>query len=786
MRLALSGDLTTPSVVEIVGSLDYIVAVAQIITWLGAAFQSSDTSGVQYSESIITPTTRNSFSINYVQTPLADAERICWLPLFNNPVIAKGFPISTRENREVGIEIPLEMMAFLSGAEHAVEYGRGLLIKSFSGMLVPVQRQANSVQWHFLSDPTGRRMRYSDLRGLCPRRLSLDELDHDSLGETRAFLAWWRFSESYLGTRNVRYENISRSKARPTSMTVNVTDVTIGFSKGGGASTKFAMGLKDRHRYSSRTGRLERILDAAQKMHTCIYDSTTERSWLVSGTETLLHLVQTRHRRKPYYVNGSQVMLDFAHPACDGPEACRTALMDMASVPLYSNTAICTNDYCVKDLVYELWNTLEAIEKPDEDAGVTFSLKFSESLKGYEMMDLVDDLGVIRQKEVILKNTSGGWIDMIDACYGIVLFGSHFGELIKPTLDTKGLCSSWMSLPEGKNYLAMTTQKLAQIFGETDEKGHLTLSNSSGDLKLHKASLMFENCPGQLGKRCGCERTQQIVSNSRLSFKSINPPMYVGDTGCIVLGRTRNVLRSPRSHSQTVFFSLPNHNILEERPRDPLEGLSESEPEGSACFTENSNPGETPSTSVRENRSQTENGDELTLFLSSDVRPSNPHLHQPQRKQCSMNLLDKRKSAHVQRSGKLEDAVLFQLGQENLHSTPEISTYRRQMAGCDGGCGDLRPAKLSDTGSFSSVERSYQSSFISAASSGSTSSAAEESISYLMMVQRNNEMHSDNLQYRNLESYGSGSSTSNHNTRRSLRRKPRLPSMEEGSEKSAY
>lgn len=771
---------------EIVGSLDKIVTVAQIITWFGAAFQSSDTSKeVQYSESIITPTTRNSFLINYVQTPLTEAERICWLPLFNNPVIAKGFPISTRGNREVGIEIPLEMMAFLSGAEHAVEYGRGLLIKSFSGMLVPVERQGNSVQWHFLSDPTGRRMRYSDLRGLCPRRLSLDELDHDSLGKTRAFLAWWRASESYLGTQNVSYENIGRSKARPTSMTVNVTDVTIGFSMGGGASTKFAMGLKDRHLYNSRAGRLERVLDAAQKMHTCIYDSTSKRSWLVSGTETLLHLVQTKHRRKPYYVNGSQITLDFANPACDGPGACRTALMDMASVPLYSNTAICSNDYCVKDLVYELWNSLEAIEKPDEDAGITFSLKFGESLKGYEMMDLVDDVGVKRQKEVIFKNTSGGWINMIGACYGIVLFGSHFGELIKPTSDTKGLCSSWVSLPEGKNYLAITTQKLAQIFGETDEEGHLTLFNSSGDLKLHKASLMFENCLDQLGKRCDCERTQQIVSTSRLSFKSINPPMYFGDTGCIILGRTRNVLRSPRSRSQTGLFSLPNHNILEERPRELLEDLIESDTEGSACFTENSNPREITSTSVCENRSHIKNGDELTPFPISDVRPFNPHAHHPQGKQCSMSSLDKRKSARIQRCGKLDEAVIFQLGQENLHSTPEISTYRRQIAGCDVGCADLRPAKLSDTGTLSSVDRSYQSSFISPASPGSTSSIAEESISNLIMVQRNSEMHSDYLQYRNLESYSSGSSTSNHNTRRSLHRKPRLPSTEEGSEKSA-
>lgn len=64
---------------------------------------------------------------------------------------------------------------------------------------------------------------------------------------------------------------------------------------------------------------------------------------------------------------------------------------------------------------------------------------------------------------------------MVKASDGIVLFGTNFGELIKPAPGINRLCLSWDTLPGFRDYLATTTYKLLQIFGDTDEKGHLTL-----------------------------------------------------------------------------------------------------------------------------------------------------------------------------------------------------------------------------------------------------------------------------------------------------------------------
>ncbi|KAK0129528.1 hypothetical protein ONS96_000093 [Cadophora gregata f. sp. sojae] len=566
--------MTTPNVVEVqaTGSLDDVVAITQIFAWLGAAVRKSATPKVQYSECILTSLSEGSFDMDFVQAPLAEPEKMCWFSLFANPVIAKGFPIPPRTSCDLGIEIPLEMMAFLIGAEHAVEHGCGLVIKGFSSVLIPVKRCNNSVQWHLVSKPNGTRMKYSDISDAM--RLSLRELDQDSLGQTRAFLGWWRHSESYLGTRNVVYGDISPSKAERVSRKINMTDVTVGFSKGGSATTKFAIGARE-SRYVSRAGRLEPLLDAGQEMRVCLYDFASKRSWFASGTEVLLYLVHIKHQKRPYVMNGERVDLEFANPAEDGSGACRTALMSMASVPIYGNTAISSTNYYVQDLVNQLWLRLEKIEEPKDEAGISIDLMASQKLTGYELMDLAFDKGVLKQREVRLQDTSGKWLDMIKACDGVVLFGSHLGDLIRPATETRGLCPGWSSLPEGKDYMAMTSQSVFRVFGEADDEGHLRLF----DLRLHKSSLLFESCSGSRS-HCSCQRTLQIVRKRKISWGMVNPPGNCGLTGCVIIGRTRGIHKSQK-HSSNFEGQLCSSQSSNECNNENLvdEALTTSAPE---------------------------------------------------------------------------------------------------------------------------------------------------------------------------------------------------------------
>lgn len=576
--------------------------MTQVLAWIGTAFERSDSEQVQYTELCISHVSLGHFSMKFLQTALADAERTCWLPLFHNPVIARGFPILPRNNHELGIEMPLEMMAALNGAGQAVEYGCGLLIKGFSSMLVPVKRQQDSVQWHLIGNTNGRRIKYGDVRSMCPKRLLVDEFGHDALQITRAFLAWWRTSESNVGTDRIHYEKFEHSRASRTSKSLKMTDISAGFQNWGMLSINFKVGQKDCPRHLRIASRLEVILGAAEEMNACLYDVACKRAWLVSGTELLLHLVHLKHQRKPYTVEGKVVKLPFAEPGCDGSAACKRALMEMASVPIFKDASVSGEDFCVQHLVQQLWKILEMLEEKDEENGIPVKMTIGTRLKGYEIMDLVLDKTAFQPREAALENSNGGWPGLLKASDAVVLFGSHLGELIRPVSDTSKLCSPWTCLPEFNDYLATTTRILLHVLDESDENGHPSLFG----LRVHKSTLLFEDCPYHLRGRCGCERLQQIISKSLFSLKSITPLGPCPEQGCIIIGRAQKALKPLRKGSNRSIFGLPNSQILPVTPYPSCEIPTDSEEDDLAWSSAMTGLDLTPTTSISQDTGQNE------------------------------------------------------------------------------------------------------------------------------------------------------------------------------------
>jgi hypothetical protein len=147
---SLSIHIASPDVlVDVIGSRTTVVEVAQIFAWLGAAMRSSSTQKIEYSEvnlDSVGGNTTGRFEMRFATLPLMESKKSCWYPLFTNPVIARSFPIPLRENNEVGLELPLELMAVLAGVRYAVEYDGGLLLKGPASLCVPVKRQGDSIQ----------------------------------------------------------------------------------------------------------------------------------------------------------------------------------------------------------------------------------------------------------------------------------------------------------------------------------------------------------------------------------------------------------------------------------------------------------------------------------------------------------------------------------------------------------------------------------------------------------------------------------------------------------------
>ncbi|KAF2741748.1 hypothetical protein M011DRAFT_514110 [Sporormia fimetaria CBS 119925] len=128
---------------------ELIVELAQQIAWIGSALITSPFGDqLAYARPLIRGTSSPSrFEMTFERKPLHATETASWLPLFCGAVIASGFPIPNRSD-EVGLEIPLELLAGIAGVRHAFEYNGGVVMKGFSHMFVPVRKEADRVQWH--------------------------------------------------------------------------------------------------------------------------------------------------------------------------------------------------------------------------------------------------------------------------------------------------------------------------------------------------------------------------------------------------------------------------------------------------------------------------------------------------------------------------------------------------------------------------------------------------------------------------------------------------------------
>ena len=130
------------------------------------------------------------FRIDFEIASLGPEEpRSCWNGVVGNSVLVVGFPIAQRLSDDVGLAIPLEVMANLAGIPLATNYGGGYVLRGRSHIFVPVERRGETVQWHLIEKPEGR-IQFRDLEELCARRVLADELDEEALLTTKAFLGW--------------------------------------------------------------------------------------------------------------------------------------------------------------------------------------------------------------------------------------------------------------------------------------------------------------------------------------------------------------------------------------------------------------------------------------------------------------------------------------------------------------------------------------------------------------------------------------------------------------------
>ena len=546
----------------------------QLLVWFGAAFQVSSSDQLQYSQSNLNIAEKKDWrqptyvTVDYGKSPVR--EESCWFSLFNNPVIAQGFPVPERSNSECGLELPIELMATLGGGRHAVDFEGGLVIKGHSVAFVPVEQYEDTIQWHMVSSSDGTRLRYSDLK--MHRALQI-EVDYESIRTKRAILGWSRVAQTFLGTAGLNYEDIDWSEAKEAGRSTRLSGGGLGFQSNIIGQLNFALGAKDGRLLLSHNGPLEKIIDLAEKTPVALYDHLDRKAWLVPALEVILHVIHTRASLNLYRLDKTKTQISYSDETAKiSDQAARRAVMASRDQQLYEGVSPGEKAYYVRDAILDIWSLLERMMERDavitSAPGVALRGTMRDKLYGWEFRALVEDKSSFRQKEQVLEKTNGGWVDLVDDTDTIVLFGNGFGEVIKPVFDAGDLCSAWKVLPKGRDYLAVGCPMLEILYNEAGSRktrSYLT----SRHLQWHRGSTVFERCGEVSG--CACNRLQQLVYDSRATFRRVEPPDELPENGCVIFGRAKHPIfpAMGKCPKKPTIYSMPNGPLPEAEPTEP-------------------------------------------------------------------------------------------------------------------------------------------------------------------------------------------------------------------------
>ena len=145
-------------------------------------------SGTQRSSDKVKPECPYYFEIGFDTGPdhkINDTTGRCWLGMFRNAVVVRGFPVLRRPLTNTGLEMPLHMAAALIGAKRLHSFSSQLCLKGFSAMLTAIRAVEGMVLWHLVYNPTGERVSYLDLSEFAPEPLSIN-----SLRSSRHVIGW--------------------------------------------------------------------------------------------------------------------------------------------------------------------------------------------------------------------------------------------------------------------------------------------------------------------------------------------------------------------------------------------------------------------------------------------------------------------------------------------------------------------------------------------------------------------------------------------------------------------
>ncbi|KAF0332002.1 pfs domain-containing protein [Colletotrichum asianum] len=228
---------------------------------------------------------------NYEDSGPASAIANCWKGLFRNPVVVLGYPILRQSQADTGLEIPLAMVARLVNAQTLVDFCGRTFLKGFSAMVAVTEISAQAVIWHLFHNEYGSRISYED-----PRVPQISDqamvVDTTQLETGRHILGWCGDVENYAGAPDANYD-VEWSRLSDPDQSCAFQNVSISGGKFINAGFNLAIGIKDKPAHINfAPDDYIGTLIALEKRHFVFCDVEAKRSWLINGTNALLHLLR--------------------------------------------------------------------------------------------------------------------------------------------------------------------------------------------------------------------------------------------------------------------------------------------------------------------------------------------------------------------------------------------------------------------------------------------------------------------------------------------------------------
>lgn len=517
-----------------------VCLLATLMTWVVAAFQEHPEGVfrlpiVHYSQSLVMenpelsarlneghisdfPENRKvGYTISHQEiTPVRSQQGSCWIALFKNCLMAQGYPVPER-TKELGVEIPLEILIQLSRISYSLELPQGMILKGYSTMLIPTWAlgQGNdSLQWHFMGSQ--RPGEYISADSIPPDlRRTIRDLEVSSIHDRRTFVGYCSEAYIHVGTRDSGFENITLSQAECSSTAVRIgreINPTIGTGglgilRGGiGAKVIFTKGLFAPIE-EEETCLEDRVLNS--KDNGCIiYDTEKKTGFMIPELNSVLLIAHMWASRQS---NSNQLLkiMPFIPPTTTGGQAAFKTVMENSNLILREEYA----DEKKLFFITKLKDVFRALERRKEQQRIvqenTIRIIERHWVRGWEICDIAACKPSNEKRVKLPLSADDSWHKIPrDNPDMIVLLCKGMADAIRPGPNT--VCQAWYPLPQD-NYL-MASAECVKLLSEKHggAKGKPRLA-AKLYLKVPKSNSILGDCEASVDG--GCNHAQSLSKN---------------------------------------------------------------------------------------------------------------------------------------------------------------------------------------------------------------------------------------------------------------------------------